>query len=141
MNREKRIKEAQRWVMTAQEDIEAAKILFEKEKYAHCCFHCQQAAEKAVKAIYYLFEEQPWSQSVLELLFEFEKATDMKIPAEIKEEAALLDKFYIPTRYPDGLPALTPSQAFTKKEAVSALNSADKILNFCLNIIDREKGK
>jgi len=48
MSREKQQKEAHRWIQTAREDLETAEILFEKERYAHCCFHCQQAGEKAI---------------------------------------------------------------------------------------------
>ncbi len=64
---------------------------------------------------------------------EIEKEGFLSNVETIKEEAALLDKFYIPTRYPDGLPALTPSQVYTKKEAVRALEAAKKVLNFCLS--------
>ncbi|MBP7282481.1 MAG: HEPN domain-containing protein [Leptospiraceae bacterium] len=41
-----------------------------------------------------------------------------------------LDKFYIPTRYPDGLPELTPGQSYRKSEAITALTAAKTVFQF-----------
>lgn len=49
MSLEKNRLEANRWLHTAQDDLDSAKILQDNCKYAHCCFHAQQAAEKAIK--------------------------------------------------------------------------------------------
>lgn len=38
--------------------------------------------------------------------------------------AAHLDKFYIPTRYPNGLPDLTPSQVYNSQDAAQAIEKA-----------------
>lgn len=46
------------------------------------------------------------------------------------ETASILDKFYIPTRYPDGLPDLTPGKSYRKSEAITGLTAAKMILNF-----------
>jgi HEPN domain-containing protein len=36
----------------------------------------------------------------------------------------VLDRFYIPTRYPNGLPDLTPAEAFTADDAEVCLEYA-----------------
>ena len=43
-------------------------------------------------------------------------------------QALALDKVYIPTRYPDALPGLTPKEAYTEEEAKMALEDAQAIL-------------
>jgi len=47
------------------------------------------------------------------------------------EQAALLDKFYIPTRYPNGLPDLTPGQVYTRQDAQQGLETARAIVAAC----------
>ncbi|TEB05198.1 HEPN domain protein [Pelotomaculum schinkii] len=41
------------WIETADDDHEVAGHLFNKKKYLYSLFFCQQAIEKAVKAVYY----------------------------------------------------------------------------------------
>ena len=44
-------------------------------------------------------------------------------------DAALLDQFYIPTRYPNGLPSpAVPGEAYTEAQAQAAQEAADHIL-------------
>lgn len=54
------------------------------------------------------------------------------IPAEalagMAEEILLLDRFYIPTRYPDALPGSLEEGMPSKGEAQEALNLATKVL-------------
>ncbi|WP_235603323.1 HEPN domain-containing protein [Thermoanaerobacter sp. YS13] len=45
-------------------------------------------------------------------------------------EGGSLDKYYIPTRYPNGLPGGIPSEAFIEEDAISAINKATKIIKF-----------
>ena len=41
----------------------------------------------------------------------------------IKKTAASLDKYYIPTRYPNGLPGGIPAEAFIKEDSEHALKT------------------
>ena len=48
--------------------------------------------------------------------------------AGVAEDALLLDQFYIPTRYPSGLPPpAVPSEAFLESQAESAQQAAERI--------------
>jgi hypothetical protein len=49
MSLDKKRYEAQRWLETAQEDLEAAQALSDKQKYSHSCFFAQQSAKKPSK--------------------------------------------------------------------------------------------
>lgn len=99
MIRRDRWEEAQRWLEQARWDVNAARRVREAGLYSLACFVSQQAAEKALKA--YLFCQG------LEVIREHsvgrlaKRATNYDPEfAEIKAWAALLDKYYIPTRYP-----------------------------------------
>jgi HEPN domain-containing protein len=42
---------------------------------------------------------------------------------------SFLDRFYIPTRYPNGLPGGVPARAYRKKDALEAIRTAQKVLD------------
>jgi len=47
----------------------------------------------------------------------------------VADDTALLDQFYITTRYPNGLPApAIPSQSFTSAQAQAAQESAERVI-------------
>ena len=48
MSEEKNHAEAVRWLETARGDLATARVLLSNERYAHSCFHAQQAAEKTM---------------------------------------------------------------------------------------------
>jgi len=44
------------------------------------------------------------------------------------KKASVLDKYYIPTRYPNGLPGGIPSSAFDKTDAERAITLATELI-------------
>jgi HEPN domain-containing protein len=48
--------------------------------------------------------------------------------ASLRDVARQLDQYYIPTRYPNGLPGGVPSEIFTKRQADEALAGAGAIV-------------
>jgi HEPN domain-containing protein len=48
MGIEKSKEEARRWFQTAESDLKTARILHANQRYAHACFHAQQAGEKSL---------------------------------------------------------------------------------------------
>ena len=131
MSSEKNRVEAYRWFKTAEDDLDTAEILMANGKYAHACFHFQQAAEKAVKAIFYFEGDDPWGHSVKKLIDDLERVdlSAHQSLAAFSRPATVLDRFYIPTRYPNGLPDITPDQAFNEQDAATCLDFAGSILN------------
>ncbi len=123
--------EAERWLRTAEEDLGAAKALLEAGSYAQSCFYAQQCGEKAVKALWYCIDADPWGHSVKRLIEEFPERSSMPSAASWPEYGALLDKFYIPTRYPNGLPDLTPGQVYTLDDAERGLVAARALVSAC----------
>ena len=126
MSREKNQYGAKRWLATARDDFKAAELLMKNKMFAHSCFLFRQSAEKALKAFWYLEGLDPWGHSILRLIKEFPQKRPFL--SKLKYAAAFLDKFYIPTRYPNSLPELIPSQIYTQREAHSSRKEALKIL-------------
>lgn len=55
--------------------------------------------------------------------------------AALKEAAGELDKAYIPTRYPNGLPAGRPGELYSRAEAERLVALADRIVGFCEGLL------
>ncbi len=121
--------QAERWLQTAEEDLRAAQALLEAGLHAHACFAAQQCGEKAVKALWYLLGEEPWGHSIQKLLKEFSAQDRLPDVQSWLEKGAALDKFYVPTRYPNGLPDLTPEQSYFRAEAEHAISLAQFLLD------------
>jgi HEPN domain-containing protein len=129
MSEEKSGNESKRWLLTAIDDLDTAKILLENNRYPASCFHSQQTGEKALKAVIYRFNGDPWGHSLVRLLEEV-RSIDKHTArfSTLKKEAMALDRFYIPTRYPDGLPGITPSEAYNQDDAKLAFAFAKKFI-------------
>jgi len=114
-------------LLQAKQDLDDARYNSEGERYHIACFLSQQSAEKALKAFLYAEgEEMVWGHSVAELC---KRAASMdKELDEIRRTVATLDKFYIPTRYPNGLPGGIPSEAFEKRDADRAIEIAEEVI-------------
>jgi HEPN domain-containing protein len=116
-----------RWMRQARQDLEDARFCLEGGRYHLACFISQQAAEKALKAFLYRKGHRVvWGHSVAELLDEAGRYD----PAlgGLRAKGSFLDRFYIPTRYPNGLPGGIPSEAFTLQDAEAALEVASELV-------------
>ena len=120
--------EARRWFRQAEDDLRAVRALRSAGLYAAACFYSQQAAKKALKAV--LFSQGArvaLGHAVRDLAQQCEKH-DARF-GRVLETAALLDQFYIPTRYPNGLPSPSvPSETYGEAQAQTALAGAEQVL-------------
>ncbi len=128
MSKEKLQQEAKRWYQQGGDDLEAAQALLGAQKFAQACFYAQQAAEKGLKAVLIEADHDPWGHSCTRLIQNLPEPAQSHFSPMI-ELAVALDKLYIPTRYPDALVELTPSEAFTQGEAQAAMAAAQSLLN------------
>jgi len=136
-------KEALRWASQAENDLKFVEWLGEEKTFFDKgCFISQQAGEKILKAcLYGLGKKQVIGHSLVELVAELSQE-DTQFEA-IRTEARLLDRFYIPTRYPNGLPGGTPFQVFTEEDLTEALADVKKIFQVSrlfLEKIGKESG-
>lgn len=104
--------EALRWFTQAKDEFEDADELRKRGRFYLALFHFRQATEKALKAYLYLRAESIEvfrTHSVGDLVeMALEVDRDFKKIAAAKK----LDKYYILTRYPNGLPGGVPSRYF-----------------------------
>ncbi len=123
------LNEGKRWLKQAEKDLDDAKFALSGDRFNLVCFLAQQSAEKALKGfLYFKGAEEVWGHSAAELC---EDASSFDKEFEtIKRKAASLDKYYIPTRYPNGLPGGIPSEAFDKDDAQKAISLAESVLSF-----------
>ena len=121
--------ESLRWLTQAKDEFQDADDLRKRNRFYLALFHFQQAAEKALKAYLYLKVksiEVFYTHSINDLL-----EMTMDIDPDFKEvaQAKKLDKYYVPTRYPNGLPGGVPSRYFDDpKEAEEAMELAKRMI-------------
>lgn len=124
MNEESRA-EARRWLAAATEDLALARHAAAGGFHAGACFHAQQAAEKAAKALHF----ERGARSVLghsvRKLIEALGSTSL---ADLVDPARELDLLYIPSRYPNGLDRGTPGEAFGEAQSSRAIRDAEMIV-------------
>jgi HEPN domain-containing protein len=128
MSQSESLYEAKRWWLTAQEDLDAAKILHKTKKFSYAYFLSQQSAEKALSSLWFAIDSDPWGYSIQKLVIQFPQQNMLHEIQNRLTQAAYLDKFYIPTRYPNGLPDLTPSQVYNSQDSLQAIERADFFL-------------
>jgi len=72
--------------------------------------------------------DEVWGHSVAELCHDAQ-SFDREFN-QIESVSKSLDKYYIPTRYPNALPGSIPSEAFDKDDAEKAISMAEKVIDF-----------
>jgi HEPN domain-containing protein len=105
-------------------------VLRENKKFPHACFHAQQAGEKALKAVWHYADADPWGHSTRKLIEDLQNV-DLSLYDRLKsllKAGTFLDRFYIPTSYPNGLPDLTPGEAYLDEDAQECIRHATEIL-------------
>lgn len=117
------------WMAQAKRDLEHASKDVEDGYYEHACFEAQQAAEKAVKAVYLRRHEEAWGHRVAKLLEGL--PIEMRPGEVLIDDAKILDQLYVPTRYPNGFESGAPMDFFTKGQAEDAVRRADGIIRWC----------
>lgn len=126
--------EANRWWEQAGNDLEFAHMALREEFFHQACFIAQQCAEKAVKAIgYRLGDRTIIGHSVVVLVERY--AEQVPALADLNEEAGILDQYYVPTRYPNGLPGGVPFAAFHEPQARAAIEAAERFVRLAREYI------
>ena len=87
---------------------------------------CQQAAEKAIKALHLARGQEAWGHVVAKLIDELPKSED--VPADLLDKAHVLDAFYVAARYPNGHPEGAPFEHYGKLQSDQAMAYAYEII-------------
>ena len=123
------------WFRQAEADLNHARNALEDTDFEWSCFAAHQAAEKALKALFLKNGMDAWGHTITPLMGRLPE--NLQPPSEeLVNSARVLDKHYIPTRYPNGFPSGAPKDFYTESEAQDAIEKARAILEFCRNQID-----
>ena len=88
------------WLRRAHSNLVHAQAVEDEVDLAELCFDAQQAAEKAIKAVFiHRGEAFPFTHD-LEALIKLLRANGQKVPKYV-EAAKVLTRFAVATRYPD----------------------------------------
>ncbi len=131
------IREQERWQRQAERDLDDARFSQAGARFNLACFLAQQAAEKSLKAyLYGAGRTEVRGHSIADLCDEAAEV-DAEFATQ-KASAAPLDQFYIPTRYPNGLPGGVPFEAYGEADAARALALAGELIAFVARKLRRE---
>lgn len=122
------------WWRQAEADLRHARNALADGDYEWSCFAAQQAAEKAIKALFQKLGMDAWGHTLTVLIGNL--PSTIQPPTELIDYARILDKHYIPTRYPNGFDSGAPTDFYTSIEAQYAIQCAESILEFCRHQID-----
>ncbi|HEY2931608.1 MAG TPA: HEPN domain-containing protein [Acidobacteriota bacterium] len=120
------------WMDQARSDLDHARNDLAGSFYDWACFSAQQAAEKAVKAVFQALGQEAWGHSVADLLRELSRTRS--VTQDLVDIGLELDKSYIPTRYPNAHPSGSPRSRYTRTEAARMIDYAERILEWCKSI-------
>lgn len=123
------------WMNQAEGDLAHARSDVQGSYYDWACFSAQQAAEKAVKAVFQKMGAEAWGHSVADLLAEL--GPRHVVPERLREAGLELDKAYIPTRYPNAHPSGAPRSRYTRTEAERLIGCAAEIIEFCSRLLSQ----
>lgn len=124
------------WFRQAQADLQHARNSADVGDFEWSCFAAHQAAEKAVKAVFLKLGMDAWGHTLTVLLGNLPPSLNQPSIALV-DSARILDKYYIPTRYPNGFDSGAPTDFYTEAESRDAIHRAEVILEFCRHQIDR----
>jgi HEPN domain-containing protein len=121
------------WMKQAVRDLKTAEDMARSGSFEWSCFVAQQAAEKAVKAVFQKLSAAAWGYSLLELMKVLSKKTT--VSEDLLNCARTLDRYYLPTRYPNSFESGSPYEYFTRKDAEDALVYSKRIIEFCKGLL------
>jgi HEPN domain-containing protein len=132
-------KESRRWYLQAEDDRRFVQwVLSEGVFFDKGCFLAQQAGKKVLKAcLYALGKRRVIGHSLFEMLSELSKPE--KHFNQVLTQAKQLDRFYITTRYPNGLPGGSPYQFYAKKDLEEAFKDLTDVFNLSQRFL-KERG-
>lgn len=115
--------EVENWWKQSQVDFTSAQHCFESKDYYLSAFMCQQAVEKAIKALY--IKEH---QELLRIHDLVRLARDVHLPEELIKKCAVLNPVYVEVRYPES--DEIPSDKIDSVKASNFLSLTKEILQW-----------
>lgn len=130
----KKDKATAQWILYAESDLALAgqKRTSKKILYETLCFHCQQAAEKALKAVLIFYDVHFDRTHDISLLLRLLKSNGVAIPKAVEQSKSLSD-YAVTVRYPGD------EEIIDSKEFKSALKISKQVLDWANLEINNEE--
>jgi len=119
--------EGGRWLEQAQIDLGWCRHLHSQGAHYLVCFLAQQVAEKALKAFLYAQGEELVVGHSVRQLCARAATYDARFQLSLSRWG-ILDSYYIPTRYPNGLPDDIPAHVYNHETANNAVGLAGEVV-------------
>ena len=121
--------EYNRWMRQALHTLRLIDADIEYGGYSWACFKAQQAAEYALKAILRCLGRPAFGHELRSLCLEVREICG-DVPKDVWRCVLMLDKMYIPTRYPDAFSSGSPFEYYNREEAEEAKSCAEKVISW-----------
>lgn len=116
-----------RWMAQAANTLASARVDADHGFHNWCCFKAQQAGEYAVKAILYGLGVPAIGHSIVSLS-ERLREIGVETYEDFMTDARLLDRHYIPPRYPDAYPSGSPHDYYDSAASSEALRACERVI-------------
>ncbi len=113
--------EVKNWLRQAKNDLAAAKNSLNSRNFDWACFQAQQAAEKALKAVYIKIKK-----SLLKVHDLVKLSREVGAPPDIILKCTKIAPVYFEVRYPEG--DELPSEKITKEKAEELIQLSEEVL-------------
>lgn len=116
------------WLDKAAEDLAVARLVLKEGHTAHACFLSQQCMESLKAYLIAKTNTYPRVHNLVDLLSDCRQIDPTF--SQFYSRCAVVDQYYIPTRYPGGIAGGLPGGTPDTTQAEEALTGADTILQF-----------
>ena len=121
----------ERWTEQAQYDLETARAMFASSRYLYVVFCCQQAIEKALKAI--IVKQTEDSPPRLHNLLRLADIAGIAMGPNREAFIGELSGYYVQTRYPEEIESL--GAILDHETAAAALQETEEIIQWLLSML------
>jgi HEPN domain-containing protein len=116
------------WLRQAHSDLAMAAYASEGDFHAQACYHCSQAAEKALKAVLLALDQEPERTPSIERLLSALELLGIETTPLRQLPLKSLQRMTTASRYPDGDEA--PVDLFDARDGALALEVARAVVGF-----------
>ena len=123
------MRETNKWIEFAKEDLVVARLCIEEKVYNQTCFHSHQGVEKLLKGYLQVKGKVVPKTHSIGVLLGLCAQIDNGFK-ELTDRFIKLDDYYIPTRYPDVLPGALSEGMPGAQDAQEAFSILEEAVEF-----------
>jgi HEPN domain-containing protein len=122
---------SKQWTEQARYDLDTARAMFDSGRYLYVLFCCQQAVEKALKAI--IVRRTDDFPPRLHNLLRLAEIAGIKMESDREDFFGELSGYYIQTRYPEEIESL--AQTLDREIAQDALDKTGEVIEWLFSML------